>query len=591
MKNKKSIGAFLLLFIAACAKVDNSAFNSAHQSLRLYDKSVAYYESKAGASEGDESSANQLKAIGRLLDEGMTARAGQKLAHLKRLSPSLSDERNLLEAKRYLLLKHPKRALQKLAKISDKTTLTVPLQVYYYQILSSAYNQTHKPINAVNARLSLDLLLSGSQQQLANHQTIWRLLSSLPLKTETALMMDADEPLRGWLSLNRIPKLYRDDGMGMQQAVALWQQEHQGHPANSLLASSTRLPQVPFAVKKIALLLPLTGPLSGPGRGVRDGFMAAYYQAKGTHPKLKFYDTFGKDVKLLYQQAVSDGSDFVVGPLAKENVKALSGASLGVPVLSLNELSASVSGLYQFGLSPADEVPQVVGKAYANGFRRALLIAPEGAWGEPIAASFISHWQALGGRVTDSLYYGKDDDMDSSIKQLLHITASQSRNNSLVRSLGKKVKFIPRRRQDFDVVFLFAYPSKARQIRPLLRYYYAGGVPIYSTSLIYAGNPNPHADSDLNGVIFADMPWVLKADSHLVHKSWPEQFNSYNRLYAMGKDAYLISQQINQLLLFPSLGLDDNTGRLFMDKTGRIKRELSFARFDKGVPHRLQVPI
>ncbi len=52
------------------------------------------------------------------------------------------------------------------------------------------------------------------------------------------------------------------------------------------------------------------------------------------------------------------------------------------------------------------------------------------------------------------------------------------------------------------MVFLLSYPSKARQIMPLLKYYYAGDVPVYATSSVYTGGVNVMKDRDLNGIIF-----------------------------------------------------------------------------------------
>src|SRR5688572_3904584 len=49
------------------------------------------------------------------------------------------------------------------------------------------------------------------------------------------------------------------------------------------------------AVQKtqIALLLPLSGPQSGMGRSVRDGFLSAYYEQGGQHTTVQMYDTGG----------------------------------------------------------------------------------------------------------------------------------------------------------------------------------------------------------------------------------------------------------------------------------------------------------
>src|SRR5579871_3492153 len=44
---------------------------------------------------------------------------------------------------------------------------------------------------------------------------------------------------------------------------------------------------------QIALLLPLSGPQSGMGRSVRDGFLSAYYEQGAQKMTLQMYDTGG----------------------------------------------------------------------------------------------------------------------------------------------------------------------------------------------------------------------------------------------------------------------------------------------------------
>jgi uncharacterized protein len=60
-----------------------------------------------------------------------------------------------------------------------------------------------------------------------------------------------------------------------------------------------------------------------------------------------------------------------------------------------------------------------------------------------------------------------------------------------------------------DFIFLAARPSEALLIRPQLRFHYAGTLPIYATSSIY--DPARSDNAELDGVLFADMPWRVGA--------------------------------------------------------------------------------
>ncbi|HFE0988205.1 TPA: penicillin-binding protein activator, partial [Legionella pneumophila] len=82
-----------------------------------------------------------------------------------------------------------------------------------------------------------------------------------------------------------------------------------------------------------------------------------------------------------------------------------------------------------------------------------------------------------------------------------------------------------------------------------------------------------------------DMPWVF---SHQMGtKNWPEQFNSYNRLYALGVDSYTLATQLNQLILFPADGSSDSTGILYLKPTQQVARVLEWGQFKQGLAHSL----
>ena len=214
-----------------------------------------------------------------------------------------------------------------------------------------------------------------------------------------------------------------------------------------------------------------------------------------------------------------------------------------------------------------------------------MVISPSGDWGDEIIAAFASQWRANGGRIVDTLHYRSGDDINGIMRNFLRISESEAREKQLKELLGQHMESTPSRRQDFDVIFLLGYSSKARQIMPLLKYYYAGDVPVYAISAVYAGGVNAMRDRDLDGIIFCDMPWVF---SHQTGgKNWPEQLNSYNRLYALGMDSYALSTQLNQLLLFPAMGVNDKSGVLYFNSSHQITRILAWGQFKQGVAQQL----
>lgn len=350
---------------------------------------------------------------------------------------------------------------------------------------------------------------------------------------------------------------------------------------------------------KIALLLPLKGSIAPTSQAIKNGFLAAYYQEreKGGGLDVKIIDTSGANVTQLYQQAIAAGADMVVGPLTKPEVEQLSDlGSLPVPTIALNTLENyrrhTVTNLYQFGLSPQDEAEQTADRMHAAGLKNVAVIAPAGSWGEKIVENFRDKFEANGGKVIATMNYGARDDLTADVCRL--VTADPE--TMCVRHLTKeqKQKIHITRRPDVDSFFLVVNPRQARQIVPLLKFYYAGGLPAFATSSIYSGNPQPGLDQDINGVYFCDVPWVLGDNAGLnseqiavrnqLQTSGGDAFIGFTKLYALGVDAFNVATNLSELTAGSQNSLSGVTGKLYLDNSNHIYRQLVWARFQGGAP-------
>lgn len=348
--------------------------------------------------------------------------------------------------------------------------------------------------------------------------------------------------------------------------------------------------------RQIALLLPLTGKHADSAKAVREGFLASYYQQNGTKPIVKVYDTTKEaDIQKVYEIATEEGADFIVGPLAKEDVHRLSLMSshkMKTPVLALNhhpDVKQSSHHFLQYTLAPETEAEQIADKAWQKGYRNAGLIVPDNAWGKRTANAFSAQWQRLGGRIVRTVHTNPSHDQSPAVRQLLGIDESQKRANQIKNILTEKVEFQPRRRKDIDVIVMAAPPDQARQLKPLFDFYYAEDVPVYATSSIYSGHPNPKRDRDMNGIVFCDMPWLIDSQQSQNMKQLLSnaegQSDQYNRLFAMGVDAYQLSNQLNRIQAgVPYAGV---TGQLTVGNSNQVQRQLSWAKIVDGVPSRI----
>ena len=348
-----------------------------------------------------------------------------------------------------------------------------------------------------------------------------------------------------------------------------------------------------LAGTRIALLLPESGPLAGAAQSVRDGFLSAYYQLPADQrPRVRVYDTAGAvPIDGVIAAAERDGADFIVGPLLRSSVAAAARARAPrPPMLALNFLprgEVAPPQFFQFALSPTAEARLVAQRVLADGHRLGIAIVPDNLWGTRVLGAFDRRLKVGGGGLLATTRIDLSaSDYTGPIERALLIGQSRARLQRLEALLGMPLAFVPRRRADIQFIFAPAPASTERMLEPQLRFYYANGVPTYSTSDAFV--PDPTGNQDLDGLRFLDMPWMLgdplaDAVRAVTNRAWPAGGPDRGRLFAFGFDAYNLAVALFVQRVAPdSLRLAGLTGELRIDAQGRVHRSLTWARFQDG---------
>lgn len=354
------------------------------------------------------------------------------------------------------------------------------------------------------------------------------------------------------------------------------------------ISTSQETPQPTFSNRsptRIALLLPVSGKLDTTSQAFQDGFFNAFYHDKKNHhakTSIIVIDTHDdKDIVNAYHKAIAKGADFIIGPLTKAGVQTLAAQkSLDVPVLALNKIPGSHHNdtpLFFYSLAPEDEATQVALQAQRQGYVRALVIAEKTDWGKRTAAAFASKWQQAGGRVADTVYYARNARFDDFMNDTLAIQRIIDPQNPHKESFAH--------RNDIDMVFLAGRTQEIRQIHPFISLYYSDRFPVYSTASIYSATQQSNGlDRDLHGIVFCDMPWIIDARSTTsslrskLDNVWRNTSADLSRLYAMGTDAYGLSQQMSKTTPVAPFSYRGVTGYLSLNTDHTISRELLCAK-------------
>jgi outer membrane PBP1 activator LpoA protein len=549
--------------------------------------------------------------------DGKHAEAAQAFAELAAEQPANHDNYALLSAEQWLAAGDIAAAKQAFASLSTEARTRLPTehalvaaeiayaendgvraiheldqipvptspdqaQNYWWIRGRSAFVTGH-PVEGTRALVERERFLMDPAALRANRAELFTRVRNAAEHGQSLKAPPKSDPIvAGWLELGPVAVALERDPMRAPAALNNWKLAYPQHPANdsvlgvasSQIASATEYPDA------VALLLPLSGRSEAVGVAVRDGFIAAYLeQDAAKRPRLKIYDVAAESVASAYTHAVSEGAGFVVGPLTKEDVAALAPLSGHTPVLALNFLGESViapKDFYQFALFPEDEARMVARHAVTDGRLNGVMIVPSGELGNRVAAAFADELSHHGGTVLDSQHYEASQvDFADLIKQVLQV---------------HMVKGEPAtHRTDAAFVFVAGTPGVARQILPQLKFNYAGDVPVYSMSDSF--EPDSAANSDLDGMMFPDMPWMIAGDPvtmqirDSVRAAWPARTARRDRLYAFGFDAYRLVPVLRSKSPTAAGEISGVSGRLHLDEHNRIRRDLDWARISNGVPN------
>ena len=554
-----------------------------------------------------------LKAVALLLDIGETDRASELLDELAEqgLADDLGPSRNLLAADLALRQGAPERTIELLSAF-PATRFGPDAATKFHLLRARAHEDTGRFMEAALERVALDAVLVDDTRRATNHSALWDALIRTDRAQRERALPVATGALAGWLHLAAIVDRRRPSPSASSKS---WCSGRTISPTTRQTPKSSPRCWVRYASRSAdrhasRCCCPFT--VTSPRRAdaTRDGFLAAWYAdaANAQRPAVAIHDTSFEAIDIVYTRALEAGADFVVGPLRRGPVTSLAcGETPLVTTLALNEVDKApaseeesarhcgrdqaVPDLYHFTLLPEAEARQVAEQAWVRGFTKAIAFSRSGQWGARVHQAFADEWERLGGTLLDHRVMTQDaSDVGRLAAAALGVLDSRERAREVVRAIGREVEFEPRRRQDVDLVFMAAFPAEARQLMPQIAFQHGADLPVYATSHAWSGVPDPTNDRDLDGVAFADMPWLAAPTGP--DRRLREQLDSARggpdssllRLYAFGADAYRLATGLRRIVGERSASIDGHTGRLSVAADHRISRRLAWTHFVDGVP-------
>jgi hypothetical protein len=461
----------------------------------------------------------------------------------------------------------------------------------YALALAGHYRQQDDNVRATQTLLALDAWLGNSADSTAQ-DLLWQQLVTLSGAELQELGTQQHPRAKAWLELLQITQGFAGDQLAIQQALADWQQRHPMLPALDKLPKDVQLlSQTPaYNPERIAVLLPLSGPLKSLGDAVQYGLASAAAKQKRT---LVFIDS-AKPAAELQAEVTAAQVQFVIGPLLREDIDKIQQLpDWQWPTLFLNgkgDLPVKPEQ-YFFALAWEDEAAQMVQVFRQRQYQHPVLIYAVNPIGQRMAQHFQTRWTESGGSAVETYSYGSQEQLQALINKFLEAEASEERAKEINRLIGQSVKAELHSRQDIDAIYLIADPVQTRFFKPFIDVTVsptARRLPIFTSSRSHSLKVDKTDQRDLAGLTMTEMPWLLPQAATATplrqefDTLFAEQEEQLQRLFAMGHDALMLVGHLKQQQQFPAMAYHGLTGSLRLSDGHSVQRQLTLAQYRQG---------
>ncbi|MGE4800122.1 penicillin-binding protein activator [Yersinia hibernica] len=398
---------------------------------------------------------------------------------------------------------------------------------------------------------------------------------------------------------------------------------------------------------KIALLLPLSGPAQVFADAIQQGFTAAQNglpvnapapvtpdpmattaadgsaapvtevapvatpapvvaPVASSNAQVKVYDTTTQPVAALLAQAQQDGATLVVGPLLKPEVEQLSATPSTLNILALNqpEVSTNSPNICYFALSPEDEARDAAHHLWSQEKRVPLLLTPRGAFGDRIAKAFAEEWQKQGGQTVLQQNFGSTAELKQAINsgagirligQPVSVSSAPAAAPASVTIAGLTIPAPPvdapvvstSAGGNIDAVYIIATPAELTLIKPMIDMATSTRTKpaLFASSRSYQAGAGPDYRLEMEGIQFSDIPLMAGSNPALMQQAAAKYSNDYSlvRLYAMGIDAWTLSNHFAEMRQIPGFQVSGTTGDLTASADCVITRKLPWLQYRQGM--------
>ena len=242
--------------------------------------------------------------------------------------------------------------------------------------------------------------------------------------------------------------------------------------------------------RRIAVLLPLSGPTGAVGRDLLDAAQMSLFEvAEDASLVLLPIDTLGTaaGARTAARRAVSEDADLILGPLLATSVRAVApiARANGINVVAFsNDRTVAGDGIFTIGFLPSEQVDRVVDYARRQGLTEFAVVAPNSAYGNAMVDALEAATFATAASFVDVAYYDAgSDELPNIIRRFARFDERREALETQRAQLAERDDPISEQALarlenletlgdlDFEAVLLPAGGSEVLQLAPLMAFY------------------------------------------------------------------------------------------------------------------------
>ncbi len=363
-------------------------------------------------------------------------------------------------------------------------------------------------------------------------------------------------------------------------------------------------------VRRMAVLLPLTGATAPVGTAIRTSVEIAALQRAPNNLTIKFYDTAQNPSEKI-NRALAENPEIIIGPVFANDTQMLRSVKPSeIPVLSFTSDAAAIGdGVMTMALMPTNSIEAIIKEMSSDGTRKFIIIAPDTASGKIMAGTAKRAAEIYNLDLTGLFYYSeKNSDSIKNATAAASMNAARAAANTRAREilsdiltnerltaieksslnmqLDKLSKTDTLGTLPYDAVLFLGNGDDTKSLASFLRYYGVGArdARFYGTA-VWDGS-DIVSDITMSGAKYAALPEMNAEFTNIYEQV---SGTAPSRLATFGYDAtnmalgMLYSGKSNASYLLDPSGYIGMDGLVRLTPTGASQRALRIVQLN-GTP-------